>query len=275
MSSSFQVLSNATIMAWARYYREDFFPDSPRFELVQNATILNAYYQGAPWSWNLGRVYSGNTVFTVLDASRNDVTPIQFPDYAQTRDKGGDTGGWNHYAVTFSNGVFRGFYNGQDLGQSATIGTNVLIASRWYIALGCWNFGRAPASGPYTNGYPNAGWMYGTIDDVRIYRSTLSTQQITSIYQSFDKLPPSAPSNFRLLSLAVGQAALAWNPATDNFGAPRYRLWRDSQVLAEVQSTNYTDTSIITGQPYSYWLQAVDASTNLSPLVGPVSLVAP
>src|SRR5690606_22345300 len=140
-----------------------------RYELVQLATIFNAYYQGAPWSWNLGRFYTPSTAFTVLDNSspRKEIKAINFPDYASTN--GGDFGGWNHYVVTFEAGTLRGIYNGVDLGQSYTIATNVLLASRYYAALGCWNFGRAPGSGPYNDGYPNAGWMYGAIDDVRIY----------------------------------------------------------------------------------------------------------
>jgi len=275
MSPSFSALTNATIMAWARYYREDYFPDSPRFELVQNCTILNAYYQGAPWSWTLGRNYSPSTVFTVLDPLVGDLSVVTFPDLASSRDKGGDTGGWNHYAVTFNNGVFRGYYNGQDLGQTAIIRTNVLLASRYYIALGCWNFGRAPSSGTYTAGYPNAGWMYGAIDDVRIYKSVLSTQEIYGIYLGFDKKAPTMPTNFRLLSATSTQATLAWNPAIDNFNVVNYRLWRDGVLLAELAGTNYVDTNITTGHAYSFSIQAFDPAGNVSAASGPISLLAP
>lgn len=276
LAPSLAVLSNATIMAWARYYREDYFPDSPRYELVQNATIFNAYYQGAPWSWNLGRTYSPNTVFTVLTANLGDVDVIRFPDYASTT--GGDSGGWHHYVVTFNEGVFHGYYDGTNLLQTQGIGTNVLIASRYYAALGCWNFGRAPASGTYTAGYPNAGWMYGSIDDVRIYNRVLSAEEVGDIYNSFDKQPPTAPADLHATTISPGEVAFAWSPSTDRFGVAGYRLRRDGLVVADVVDvveTNCADSSVVSGSSYDYTVEAYDQNGNTSAQSSLLSVAVP
>jgi len=261
ITPSFSRLTNATIMAWAWYYPDVHFGTN-YYLAVQEATIFNAYYQGAPWSWNLGRKYTQNTVFTVLDPQLNDLKVIGFPDYAAAT--GGDSGGWNQYVITFEGGTIRGFYNGVDLGQSYTISTNVLLASRYYAALGCFNFGRGPASGTYNNGYPNAGWMYGAIDDVRIYNRVLSAQEIADVYYSFDREAPTVPTNFTTTAVSSTEASFTWSPAVDRFGVAGYHLLRNGAIVADVSGTNAVDSAVLGGAAYEYAVEAYDQAGNIS-----------
>ncbi|HEU5123463.1 MAG TPA: LamG-like jellyroll fold domain-containing protein [Verrucomicrobiae bacterium] len=263
LSSSFARLTNATIMVWAWYYKGPVIGTNKPLVAVDQATIFNAYYQGAPWSWDLGRKYSSYTKFTVLDGNRDDINAISFPDITTATD--GDSGGWNHYAITFEGGLIKGFYNGQDLGQSYTLATNVLLASRYYAALGCWNFGRAPASGGFEDGYPNTGWMYGAIDDVRIYNRVLSAQEIANIYYSFDRENPSTPTNFTATSVTSTEASFTWSPATDHFGVSGYHLLRNGALVADVAVTNAIDSTVTSGASYEYSVQAYDHAGNISP----------
>lgn len=69
-------------------------------------------------------------------------------------------------------------------------------------------------------------------------------------------------------------ASVDWNEAADNRKTTGYRLYRDGEEIAVLPSsvTRYTDTTIAYDRTYSYTVQAVDDSGNISAPSDPVQL---
>jgi M6 family metalloprotease-like protein len=62
------------------------------------------------------------------------------------------------------------------------------------------------------------------------------------------------------------QVGLSWGRSTDNVGVRGYRIWRDGVVVASTPFTTYSDGAVVSGQTYSYAIEAYDAAGNRSPL---------
>jgi len=86
-----------------------------------------------------------------------------------------------------------------------------------------------------------------------------------------DSSAPSSPGNFIVAARTETSLDLSWNPATDDTGVSRYRLFRDGKLAATTTSTGYSDDERQSGTSYSYLLTAIDTAGNES--TG-VSLVA-
>lgn len=190
-SPSLTNLPQATFAAWAWYYTAP----SGDYRSNKTCTILDGLYQGAALGWRLGRAYTDNTRFEIMDANKQGVSVLSFPD--PTYQTAGNSGGWNHYVVTFDGSVFRGYFNGSCFQAASVAGVTNLVAGGTYIALATWNFGRSPTWYD-SDGYPNAGWMNGGIDDVRIYNRALGTNEVLGLYESY------APTS---IAFSVGRAS--------------------------------------------------------------------
>lgn len=102
------------------------------------------------------------------------------------------TGRWNHYAITWDGSVIKGYFNGLYIGQAPMLWTSSLDIST-YLGIGtmihgtlrntldggnCVNQYKYPA-GDYR--FPNAGFMSGKIDDVRIYNRVITPLEVQTL----------------------------------------------------------------------------------------------
>jgi chitinase len=89
-----------------------------------------------------------------------------------------------------------------------------------------------------------------------------------------DTQAPSAPSNLQA-SADSTRVNLTWLPSTDNVGVTGYRIYRNNTLFNTTTLTSFTDTTVVSGTGYSYYVIATDANSNLSPQSNLVSIVVP
>jgi chitodextrinase len=81
---------------------------------------------------------------------------------------------------------------------------------------------------------------------------------------SADFMPPSVPPGLAgTVSASPPSIALTWAASTDDTGAVSYRVYRDSALVATVDSPGWTDTGVVGGTTYTYAVRALDAAGNL------------
>jgi hypothetical protein len=255
-SPSFLNLTQATITAWVHYYASA----NNIIENDWNSTIFNAG-QDDPGTWDLGRIYSSfdNTKFSVYTGPGNEVEVLYFPD-ASTN---GDSGGWHHYSVTFSNGVVKGYFDGS-LFETSSVPVAALTMGGQYMGIACWTFNADPWMDLSVDEDPNNAWLNGAVDDLRIYNRTLSDTEIAALYLSFDKLPPSTPSNLVSTVISSSEVALHWSQASDIFGIAGYVLRRNGSIVATTTNTAFFDGGLPPQSTNSYTVQAFDPGSNYS-----------
>ena len=94
----------------------------------------------------------------------------------------GDTGGWHHYAYTWSSGSNAVvYYDGSSI-ATTNLGVQYLSITNDYnwLAIGTLNHDGTPQLGD--DSYPNAGWFNGVMSDLRIYSRALTGTEINNIY---------------------------------------------------------------------------------------------
>ncbi len=208
----FTNMARASIMCWARY---ESAPYGNNYSVDSYATLISAGTSaGVPGSWDLGRynqnINQNETRFYVITNQATFAKSIiEFPDRGFDND--GDTANWFHYAITWDNGVIRGYFNGRPLATNDVsavvttlkVGRNPNVASPW-IGVGCHTHAGTPwldDEAPNVE-YPNHGFMNGAIDDVRIYDRALSAAEVQEIVAGtavVGPVKPSIPSGARLL----------------------------------------------------------------------------
>jgi fibronectin type 3 domain-containing protein len=99
------------------------------------------------------------------------------------------------------------------------------------------------------------------------------TSVTTITVREEDLTPPSTPSNCSFISAIEGSLRLQWENALDNIGIAYYNIFRDQQFLAHTDTNYYEDKSVIAYASYSYSVQAVDFSGNLSNLSPPIDTI--
>lgn len=240
-------MSQATIMCWARYQ------PATRTDLVGadsssdgNAALISAGTATASvGSWDLTRfnqaVWRNNTRFLIVTNS-NTSTPqngtesdrafgkagrlvLNFPDIGDSN--AGDTTNWYHYAVTFSNGVVKSYYNASAwTTNDISAITNKLHIGRGaarpydYIGIGVDTHVGTPEYENETGiDYPNNGFMNGAIDQVRIYDRALSWQEIVDVANSEGAAFADAPTESggggsTYNAFTIGQGVTLRNGAT-------------------------------------------------------------
>ncbi len=92
---------------------------------------------------------------------------------------------------------------------------------------------------------------------------------------SNDTTSPSAPTNLSASAPDETKVNLAWTASIDNTGVVGYQVFRDSNQIAIVSSTNYTDTNVTSGASYSYTVKAYDAVGNVSPSSNTATVTVP
>ncbi len=78
-------------------------------------------------------------------------------------------------------------------------------------------------------------------------------------------LPPSAPSQLRVVGATGTSLTLAWSPSSDDGGVVGYEVRRaDARAIARVETTNYVLSSLGCGRTYDVSVVAYDAVGNRS-----------
>lgn len=94
-----------------------------------------------------------------------------------------------------------------------------------------------------------------------------------------DTTPPSAPTNFHVVSNQPGSVVLAWNGSTDNITAAA-DLWyilsssSGGGYYVWTQSNPHEAITLDSGQTYEMYIRAIDEANNESALVGPLIFTA-
>ena len=82
-----------------------------------------------------------------------------------------------------------------------------------------------------------------------------------------DTLPPTEPSNLRVIEQTTLYVKIEWNASTDNTGVTGYDVYIDNGTTVTTQtstSTIHTITGLATGSRYNVFVRAYDAAGNYS-----------
>lgn len=280
----FQHLSQTTISGWAHYYRAQ----NGNWALDGNANILSAGYAKAG-AWDLGR-YNGtqNTQFQVyLEDGKVFKDSWEFPDMAGV--KGGDTGGWHHYLVTFNAGAVSLYFDGMLAGTGVSSARHLSVGGlRPWLAVGCkthnGSFDPTDQEGGYK--YPNHGWMNGSIDDIRIYNKILTPSEVLSLYDMgksavSNPLPPQTPetplppldstspalTTINVTNISKNSATISWTtnePATTQVQYGLTTAYGSITSLLSSLSGSHTQviSSLTASTTYHYRVISKDAAGN-------------
>jgi chitodextrinase len=90
-----------------------------------------------------------------------------------------------------------------------------------------------------------------------------------------DTTPPTIPANLVGNAISPTQIDLGWSASTDNDAVANYRLYRNGTLAATLTSTTYQDTGRSPSTAYSYRVDAIDATGNVSGLSAAVPVSTP
>lgn len=94
----------------------------------------------------------------------------------------------------------------------------------------------------------------------------------TSSGSGADTLAPSVPAGLVASPKSGGPAvALAWHVSEDNMAVAGYAVYRNGSTLSGTSRNSYTDTTVVPGVSYTYFVRARDTAGNWS---GPSSTVS-
>jgi chitodextrinase len=89
-----------------------------------------------------------------------------------------------------------------------------------------------------------------------------------------DVTPPTTPTNLQVTGTTPSTISLTWTPSTDDVTRPGYRIFVNGEPATDLRQTNDTAYTILHLAPattYSFAVQAVDSSGNVSAMSDPVS----
>jgi chitodextrinase len=89
-----------------------------------------------------------------------------------------------------------------------------------------------------------------------------------------DNIPPTTPTNLRQGIVTSSSIGLAWDASTDNVGVSLYKVYVDGVFNQDVNhpSTNANVTGLSSQTSYSFYVKAVDANLNESPISNIVNI---
>ena len=80
-----------------------------------------------------------------------------------------------------------------------------------------------------------------------------------------DTEKPTAPGNLTATANGASKIDLAWLASTDNVGVTAYDIYRNDTYLTSIDpATSYSDTGVVPGVTYTYYVVARDAAANAS-----------
>jgi len=81
-----------------------------------------------------------------------------------------------------------------------------------------------------------------------------------------DTTPPSTPTGLIGNAISPSQINLSWSASTDNDVVANYRVYRNGAFLVSVATTSHQDIGLSASTTYTYNVDAIDASGNVSSL---------
>jgi fibronectin type 3 domain-containing protein len=136
-----------------------------------------------------------------------------------------------------------------------------------------------PSATSYSDFFAAAqtGYSYKVIafDGARNLSESSNVSSVTTL-QATDSIPPSKPAGLVCKGLIDAQNGLPaqiktqWLQSTKTNGdgtvipAAGYNVYRDSQLIATVAETSYSDKTVLAGTDYTYYVKASDANSDLS-----------
>jgi glycosidase/fibronectin type 3 domain-containing protein len=121
------------------------------------------------------------------------------------------------------------------------------------------------------SGDGGTNWVYGAFNNTAYYNlssyNPANAGQLT-VLEETDTTAPDAPLNLIVTGETFSQIDLAWDahPNTDG-DLFAFELYRDTVLLDTIlgpSATSYSDTTVVAGTSYEYYLVAVDTSANPS-----------
>jgi alpha-tubulin suppressor-like RCC1 family protein/chitodextrinase len=94
--------------------------------------------------------------------------------------------------------------------------------------------------------------------------SDSSNEIIVTSQLAADATPPTVPTNLMVTEETSQSISIIWDASTDNIGVAGYRIFRNNIPIADVNDTNYTDTDLLEGVSYTYYVIAFDEAGNAS-----------
>jgi hypothetical protein len=79
-----------------------------------------------------------------------------------------------------------------------------------------------------------------------------------------DNVFPSTPASLMPKVFSTNRIDLSWNPAADNSGSVKYKIYRDGVFLKTTASAAYADTGLSPATRYCYAISAIDSAGNES-----------
>ena len=230
-----------TMAAW---FKADSFPENTRdARIISKASSLatndHIFMLGTVEAGSgtrlRARISIDGTARTLITASGDDLA----------------LGQWYHAAATYDGERLRLYLNGEEVRSQAIVGAidqdpNVPVA---------------------VGSHPGGARLFdGLIDDVRILQRAMDPIEILNIASGADTADPipTQPGELNGFALNENRVDLNWLPSTDNFGVVAYEVFRDSQLIATVTTTSFTDTTVVGGS-YIYTVEAIDADGFRSP----------
>ena len=95
-------------------------------------------------------------------------------------------------------------------------------------------------------------------------QSEASNEVFARTSVSVDDEAPTIPLNLKVENVTTDTVSLSWGASTDNIGVAGYRVYRDKQLVQEVQGEQFTDTGLTEDTEYTYEVRAFDAAGNQS-----------
>ena len=163
---------------------------------------------------------------------------------------------WTHIATTYDGATLRFYVNGVQVSTLAQTGAMVTSSNPLQI-------GGDSIYGQY---------FQGTIDEVRVYNTTLTAAQIqTDMITPLGNVP-TAPGSLAATVVSGSQINLNWSASTANLGVTGYLVERcqggGCTTFAQIGTATgmtYSDTGLAANSSYSYRVRAIDTGGNLSP----------
>ncbi|NOU78150.1 hypothetical protein GC101_04575 [Paenibacillus sp. LMG 31459] len=182
--------------------------------------------------------------------------------------------------------------------DTSALGVTAIGASSDKILLNFVNFEKSPvtmqvrvampSSGTYTGERFGAGDTYAAAYSrvqltatpyITLTVSLGAGETVQYILDEQESMLPSAPASPAALAVSHEHIRLTWNASTDNDAVVSYNVYRDNGTAPVInvpgRLTFWSDYTVAPQTTYSYKVQAVDDSGNVSPLTAAVSATTP
>lgn len=85
-----------------------------------------------------------------------------------------------------------------------------------------------------------------------------------SAQTAVDNTPPTAPANFKVLTMASQYGFVKWDASTDNVGVTKYDVYVNGVKTFSTDQTSITVSNLDSNQVYSFYVKARDLAGNVS-----------